>query len=56
MDTNATLAEIRQLCASQHQGDGLDEHDTARLVELIEAMDEALTKGMGLPTAWLGPA
>lgn len=51
MDPDATLAQIRELI-TQQQTDDLNDTDTANLVELIDSLDEWLTKGGFLPTEW----
>lgn len=51
MDPNAALAEIREITA--HILDGKpDSGQALRLAELSEALDEWLSKGGFLPSAW----
>lgn len=54
MDPNATLAEIRGLLMSLEDGlsvdSALDAHE--RMADLVEALDEWLTRGGILPSAW----
>ena len=51
MDPNAALAEIREII-SGYDPDS-DEHDEAgRLVDLVEGLDDWLSKGGALPEAW----
>lgn len=56
MDPNANLEEIRELCSVIGEMQSpLDQHiieTSDRLVELLEAMDEWLSKGGFLPDAW----
>jgi hypothetical protein len=52
MDPDATLAQIRELMATHHTHNDLGEEETAQLVELIDALDEWMTKGGFLPTDW----
>jgi hypothetical protein len=56
MDPNATLDRIRELVASINKNDGLDEDDfqsmASELAEYVEALDEWISKGGFLPTAW----
>lgn len=51
MDPDANLAEIRRLVARMTDGP-MFEHDAARLVVLVAALDEWLTRGGFLPQAW----
>ncbi len=51
MDPNATLAEIRQLTKEILDGNG-SEYDAARLAELVEGLDNWLSRQGFLPTAW----
>lgn len=58
MDPNATLRELRQLAAQiitdydDVEGNGIDQDDANRLAELVEALDDWITKGGFLPGAW----
>lgn len=52
MDPDTTLAQIRELIADQQTHNELNDTDTDRLVELIDSLDEWLTKGGFLPTEW----
>lgn len=45
MDPNATLAAIREIT-------GRDEHADPELAELVDALDQWLSKGGFLPAAW----
>ncbi len=68
MDPNANLEEMRRLAAkllAQYDGPSaevndpgdlgrVDPHDAARLVELVQALDEWLSKAGALPEAWRG--
>ena len=49
MDPNATLKRIRQIIA---EGDDGSESLTEELPELVEALDEWLSKGGFLPLEW----
>jgi hypothetical protein len=50
-DPNANLAELRSLAPMILSG-SFEAHDAERMAELIEALDEWLTKGGFLPDAW----
>jgi hypothetical protein len=52
MDPDAALAQIRELVAKQQTDNELSDGDTAELVELVDSLDEWLTKGSFLPTEW----
>jgi hypothetical protein len=52
MDPNAALTGIREVVAKTYTEDGANPDDTARLCELVEALDDWLTKGGFLPDAW----
>ncbi len=52
MDPNETLREIRELLASVNEIHTLDEHETDRLAELFEALDQWLTAAGFLPESW----
>jgi len=52
MDPNANLAEIRHLVESMREEHEVDALDAARLVELIEALDNWIVGGGFLPEAW----
>lgn len=53
MDPDATLAQIRALII-QHQtsSEEMSTGDAADLVDLVDSLDEWLTKGGFLPTEW----
>lgn len=51
MDPNAALAEIRKLTRDVLKGRA-DEEDIERLAELIEGLDNWLSKGGFLPKNW----
>lgn len=51
MDPNATLDEIRRLVPVIANGNG-NEHDAMRLAELIDALDEWITRAGYLPAPW----
>lgn len=52
MDPNATLTEIRAIVA-EHNGREFMSDDTAdRLTELVESLDEWLSRGGFLPSDW----
>jgi hypothetical protein len=53
MDPDATLAQIRNLII-QHQtsAEEMSTSDAAELVELVDSLDEWMTKGGFLPTEW----
>ena len=57
MDPNACLAEIRQLIAESYRLDKTDESlspiATDRLVELIEGLDQWISRGGFLPKQWV---
>jgi hypothetical protein len=53
MDPNANLAEQRRIALSILEG---DDGDAERLAELVQALDEWLTKGGFLPDAWRVPS
>lgn len=52
MDPDAALAQIRELIIKQQTDNELNDTDTDRLVELIDGLDEWMTKGGFLPTDW----
>lgn len=52
MDPNATLAHIRELNAQMSTHGELDGEETSLLVELIENLDDWLSKGGFLPEPW----
>jgi len=52
MDPNANLKEMRMLVQT-HLNAPLDGFDVERLVELVEALDEWISKGGALPRAWI---
>lgn len=51
MDPDENLQEQRKLIARANAGPPLP-GDMDRLVELVEAMDEWLSRGSALPAAW----
>ena len=51
MDPNATLAEIRDIVATSIQS-GNSEWASARLVELVDALDSWLSRGGFAPECW----
>ncbi len=54
MDPNATLTELRGLVQESY-AEALTEDETHRLCDLVEALDEWITKGGHLPSAWMKP-
>jgi hypothetical protein len=56
MDPNANLREIRELVksgnATNDAGNDIGAHDASRMVELVEALDEWITRGGFLPDRW----
>jgi hypothetical protein len=56
MDPNETLKQLRRLVEKQYaleRSEGmLDSHDVARLVTLVDAMDNWIRHGGFLPRAW----
>lgn len=52
MDPDAALAEIRDLTAGYDRFGSLNDHDTARLIELVQAMDTWMSNEGFLPTDW----
>jgi hypothetical protein len=46
MDPTATLKRIREIC---EQGNAID---LAELIDLVEALDQWMTRGGFLPTQW----
>ena len=52
MDPNANLREQRELAKRLLDHDREDDDDVWRLCELIEALDEWLSKGGYLPQDW----
>lgn len=55
MDINANLAELRTLVSENIDREFVSDHDTARMMELFNGMDEWLSKGGFLPSAWFTP-
>jgi hypothetical protein len=53
MDPDATLTQIRNLII-QHQtsAEEMSTSDAAELVELVDSLDEWMSKGGFLPTEW----
>lgn len=49
MDPNANLAELRELASAQLNG---GQTDPDRMAELVEALDEWITRGGFLPADW----
>jgi hypothetical protein len=53
MDPNANLKEMREIAKTILSGEEYDTgYDAVRLAELVEALDEWITKGGFLPEAW----
>lgn len=53
MDPNANLEELRKLIEAYALGNGeIDAADVVRAFELMDALDEWLSKGGFLPKAW----
>lgn len=52
MDPNANLTELRKLVANNIDREFVSDHDTARMMELFDALDGWLTRGGFLPEAW----
>lgn len=53
MDPDDALTQIRELITKhQTSGEEMSTSDAADLVELIDGLDEWLTKGGFLPTEW----
>lgn len=53
MDPDATLAQIRDLIVKyQTSAEEMSTSDAAELVELVDGLDEWMTKGGFLPTDW----
>jgi hypothetical protein len=54
MDPNATLEELLALVEQHFETDGepLDEHDVARMAELVSALDGWIVNGGFLPQRW----
>jgi hypothetical protein len=53
MDPNANLEEMREIAKTILSGEEYDTgYDAVRLAELVEALDEWITKGGFLPKAW----
>lgn len=56
MDPNANLKELRELAAELIRlldaEDHIDENDVNRLCELVEALDQWISRGGFLPAAW----
>ena len=50
MDPDATLAELRSAVRSHDHGHPAD---CDRLLELVRALDDWLTRGGGLPAPWI---
>lgn len=51
MDPNETLIQLRDL-VFKADTEGLDEVDTARMIELFDALDKWIANGGFLPTYW----
>lgn len=51
MDPNKTLKDLREIVSLYNEGDA-DHWEIERAVELVEALDEWLSKGGFLPEAW----
>lgn len=53
MDPDAALAQIRELIVKhQTSSEEISTSDAAELVELVDSLDEWMTKGGFLPTEW----
>lgn len=52
MDPNANLAELRALVKANADAEHVSDHDTARMIELVDAIDGWMSKGGFLPAAW----
>jgi hypothetical protein len=53
MDPDAALAQIRELIVKhQTSSEEMSTSDAAELVELVDSLDEWMTKGGFLPTEW----
>lgn len=53
MDPNECLAEVRFLIATRNADPaGFSDDDTARLIELVEALDVWMATGGFLPEQW----
>lgn len=52
MDVNAALAELRALVKANADAEYVSDHDTARMIELVDAIDGWMSKGGFLPAAW----
>ena len=56
MDPNANLEEQRRIITSMQDGTSKDPvewaQDSQRLAELVQALDEWISKGGALPKAW----
>ena len=55
MDPNAALTEIRNLASQALEPSGLEPDEHERLAEVVEALDEWLSKGGFLPEPWERP-
>lgn len=53
MDPNATLDELRALCARVRAGSRLSQTDVERGAELFDALDGFIVRGGFLPEAWV---
>lgn len=57
MDPNETLKRIREKCAAlrsvwDEEVPLISDGDVRELLELVEALDQRLTKGGSMPRAW----
>jgi hypothetical protein len=52
VDPNATLADIRETVAKTYREGGATLDDTSHLFDLVESIDNWLSKGGFLPDAW----
>jgi hypothetical protein len=52
MDPNANLAEQRRIVTRVIAGDDSDAAHLARLADLVQALDEWISRGGFLPDAW----
>jgi hypothetical protein len=52
MDPNTCLTELRALLAANVDREFVSDDATARIIELTMALDEWITRGGFLPSAW----
>lgn len=55
VDPNANLTELRALIEANIDREYVSDHDTARIIELVDALDGWLSGKGFLPAAWAGP-